>query len=165
MPCHALARKVRCRGAVQFFGAAFNRLMLEPTSLEQAQRTADPRLLATVEALGELALTRTAAPVSQLVATRLEEHVRRGQVHIRKLARELHMSVRTLQRRLDDEGTSFAALLDQAKHRHARALVDDRQLSLPEIAALLGFGEVASFSRAFKRWTGSAPGAYRTRSR
>ena len=140
-----------------FFGAAFNRLVLEPASLAQAQRTADPRLLATVEALGELALTRTAAPVSQLVSTRLEEQVRRGQVHIRKLARELHMSVRTLQRRLDEEGTSFAALLDQVKHQLACALVEDPQLSLPEIAALLGFGEVASFSRAFKRWTGITP--------
>jgi AraC-like DNA-binding protein len=151
-----------------YFGAECNRLVLEPASLDRPQRTADPRLLATVEALGQIALASTVPAenaVRDLVAARLELQLTAGEVQIRKLARELHMSVRTLQRRLEDEGTNFAAVLDQVKQRLACVLVDDPELALQEIAARLGFGEVASFSRAFKRWTGCAPGSYRVRPR
>jgi AraC-like DNA-binding protein len=72
------------------------------------------------------------------------------------------MSVRTLQRRLGDEGTSFAGLVDEVRHELSRALVRRTDLSLVEVAARVGFAELSTFSRAFKRWTGLAPGAYRS---
>jgi AraC-like DNA-binding protein len=71
------------------------------------------------------------------------------------------MSVRTLQRRLGEEGTSFAALVDQARHQRSRLLIRSSELTLVEVATRVGFAEFATFSRAFKRWTGVAPGAYR----
>ena len=73
------------------------------------------------------------------------------------------MSVRTLQRRLGEEGTSFAALVDEARHALSRELLGGTDLPLVEVASNLGFAEFATFSRAFKRWTGLAPGAYRQR--
>lgn len=147
------------------FGADQNQLVLDAASLEQAQSTADARLLATVRSLGELALAqrRESSLLRDQVALHLRAQLDAGEVQIRKLARELHLSVRTLQRRLDEEGTSFAGVLDDVKRELACALVADPGLPLREVAARLGFGEVASFSRAFKRWTGHAPGAYRSR--
>ena len=148
------------------FGADGNCLVLDPASLERSQTTADPRLLATVQTFGELALAQRAVserPVHDRVFALLHAQLSAGDVQIRKLARELHMSVRTLQRRLDEEGTNFATVLDEVKHQLACALVEDPQQPLREIAARLGFGEVASFSRAFKRWTGHSPGSYRDR--
>jgi AraC-like DNA-binding protein len=77
----------------------------------------------------------------------------------------LHMSVRTFQRRLDDEGTTFSELYDRARELRARRLLEGSSLPLAEIAYRSGFADLATFSRAFKRWTGVPPGAFRRRAR
>jgi AraC-like DNA-binding protein len=149
------------------FGALANELAIDAASLDRAQLTADARLLATVTALGEGALAAQPVQLDSLrtrVAAQVREQLHRGEVRIRPLARALHLSVRTLQRRLGEEGTSFAGLVDQVRQEEARALVQRSDLSLATVAAHLGFAEFATFSRAFKRWTGMAPGAYRTQS-
>lgn len=72
-----------------------------------------------------------------------------------------NMSLRTFQRRLEDEGTGFRALLDQTRTERAETLLGDPLCSLSEVGYHCGFSEQASFSRAFKRWTGKTPSAYR----
>jgi AraC-like DNA-binding protein len=69
------------------------------------------------------------------------------------------MSGRTLQRRLTDEGTRFADVVDAARRERALLLPEDATLSCTEIAFLLGYTEPAPFFRAFKRWTGMPPQA------
>jgi AraC-like DNA-binding protein len=153
------------RTDVLHFGALANALVIESASLDRPQLTADARLLATVSALGDRSLTaqpRAADAVRTNVAALLRTQLAQGEVRIRPLARQLHMSVRTLQRRLGDEGTSFAGLVDEVRHELSRALVRRTDLSLVEVAARVGFAELSTFSRAFKRWTGLAPGAYRS---
>jgi len=147
------------------FGALANALVIDSASLDRPQLTADARLLATVVALGDSALPvlqsdqrAVRAQVTGLLRTQLES----GDARIRPLARQLHLSVRTLQRRLGEEGTSFGALVDEVRHQLSCQLVRNADLSLVEVAAKLGFAEFATFSRAFKRWTGVAPGAYRS---
>ena len=76
-------------------------------------------------------------------------------------ARALHMSVRTLHRHLREEGTSFRELLDQLRQEQAVALLSNPRYSIAEVGFLLGFGEISSFSRAFKRWSGRSPAEYR----
>jgi AraC-like DNA-binding protein len=71
------------------------------------------------------------------------------------------MSVRTLQRRLEDEGTSFGALADAARREAAEALIGDPDVPLAEVAFRAGFSDFGTFSRAFRRWTGKSPGAAR----
>jgi AraC-like DNA-binding protein len=71
------------------------------------------------------------------------------------------MSPRTLQRRLELEGTTFSEVLDRARLEAARGLLADRDLPLAKVSARLGFSDVATFSRAFKRWTGMPPGQWR----
>ncbi|RME58564.1 AraC family transcriptional regulator [Candidatus Parcubacteria bacterium] len=79
-------------------------------------------------------------------------------------ARALNLSVRTLHRRLRDEGTSFRELLDQLRKERAVALLADQRCSIAEVGFLLGFAELSSFSRSFKRWTGKSPAAFRKQS-
>jgi AraC-like DNA-binding protein len=80
------------------------------------------------------------------------------------VARALHMSRRTMSRRLEQEGTSFAAELDHARRQLALAYVNDGETPMKEVASHLGFSHAESFHRAFKRWTGETPLSYRNRS-
>ena len=77
------------------------------------------------------------------------------------VAGALHVSVRTLQRKLESEGTTFREVLDTAKSRLAQAYLADPRVSVGEVAALLGFSDPSSFNRAFRRWTGHTPGRWR----
>jgi AraC-like DNA-binding protein len=144
------------------FGHAQNALCFDAKALDAKVLSADPRLLATVETLAEAALGKRpggsfSATLEQRVRTQLEA----GELDLRRLAVELHMSTRTLQRRLEAEGTRYAELVDSVREGLARELVAAQEPSLSEVAFRLGFSEFATFSRAFKRWTGSAPGAFR----
>lgn len=78
-----------------------------------------------------------------------------------EVARALHMSRRTLQRKLAQEGTSYRAVMDTVRQGLAESYLADTAVSIPEVAFLLGFSEQSSFHRAFRRWTGSAPGRWR----
>lgn len=79
------------------------------------------------------------------------------------VARALHVSPRTLKRRLDEEGTSFTALLESTRRARAEELLRSPRRTLDDVAAQLGYADVAGFSRAFRRWTGMPPGAWRKR--
>jgi AraC-like DNA-binding protein len=74
-----------------------------------------------------------------------------------RAAREMRVSVRTLQRRLDARGLTWQQLLDRTREQLARQYLADRALSLADIALLLGFSEQSAFTRAFRRWTGETP--------
>lgn len=76
-------------------------------------------------------------------------------------ASALHMSTATLQRRLAMEGTSFQTLKDELRRDIAIVRLNTSSVSLAELAQELGFADSAAFQRAFKVWTGSAPGSYR----
>lgn len=76
------------------------------------------------------------------------------------IATQLGMSRRTLHRRLKAEGTTFQSVLDDLRQDRAIYLLRRRQLSVNEVAYLVGFAEPSSFTRAFKRWTGHSPRAF-----
>jgi AraC-like DNA-binding protein len=80
---------------------------------------------------------------------------------IEVVASELCVSARTLQRRLEDAGTTYQQLLDQVRHAVANSLLTTTDMSSGEIAFLLGFEELNSFTRAFQRWAGSTPNQWR----
>jgi AraC-like DNA-binding protein len=72
-------------------------------------------------------------------------------------AASLHLSRRTLQRRLAEHGCTYRLLLDGIREKHAQQLLNDPRLSLEEIAFLLGYAEQSAFNHAYRRWTGTAP--------
>ena len=77
------------------------------------------------------------------------------------VARELHMSSRTLQRRLQESGSSFQRVLDEARHQMARYYLRNSVLELNEAAYLLGYEDANSFARAFRSWEGVPPSHWR----
>ena len=78
-----------------------------------------------------------------------------------KVAHALNMSVRTLHNRLTHAGTSYQRLLDSTREELAAQYMSQMNLSVSEVAYLLGFSDCSNFSRAFHRWTGLSPSAYR----
>ena len=79
------------------------------------------------------------------------------------VARDLGMSVRSLRRRLKEEGVSYKAILDEAFGTVATRMLSDSSQSIQETAHAMGFSDATAFHRAFKRWTGMTPGEYRTK--
>lgn len=77
------------------------------------------------------------------------------------LAQALHMSARTLQRRLSDENTTFQAELDVVRQELAVGYLSDPRLSVYEVGVLLGYAEQRAFERAFRRWRGVTPKQFR----
>jgi len=71
------------------------------------------------------------------------------------------VSLRSLQRRLRDEETSYSQLLDETRRELAMQYIRRSRMSINEITYLLGFSEPSNFSRAFKRWTGHSPTEHR----
>jgi AraC-like DNA-binding protein len=103
------------------------------------------------------ARTGLAFEVQRLLATR----VAGGDPSLKSIGSDLGISSRTLQRRLTDEGVSFHRLLDDTRKGTARRYLVDSTLAIGEIAYLLGYSETAAFHRAFKRWYGQTPDAFR----
>ena len=104
-----------------------------------------------------LLLNKTTEQVANIIAKQL--HV--GNYQIDDIAKRLHMNRQTLYRRLKAEDQNFKDLLDHIRQAKAMELIQDRNMSLGEIAYYLGFSEISAFSRAFKRWTGETPTHYR----
>jgi AraC-like DNA-binding protein len=80
------------------------------------------------------------------------------------LARQMGMSPRTLSRRLHERGLTYQEVVDQARRELALRHLLNKDLKVLEVAFLLGFSEVSTFYRAFRRWTGTTPAAYRRES-
>ena len=78
------------------------------------------------------------------------------------LAKQLNFSKRTFQRLLQNEGLTFADLLDSARKKHAEELIFDESLSVEEISKLLGFIDRSGYLRSHKKWFGIPPRKYRT---
>ncbi len=85
-----------------------------------------------------------------------------SELHLEPVAALFGLHHRTLNRRLRTEGTSFKALLDETRYRIARQLLRDTQLPVQELAMRLGYADATAFTRAFRRWSGDSPTAWRS---
>lgn len=103
--------------------------------------------------------------ITTQVKSKLLELLPSGNFTEEAILQHLHLSQRTLQRKLKDEGTTFKEMLDETRKELAKEYVNDSSLSLSEITYLLGFSEQSNFTRAFKRWQGRSPSAYREQTR
>ncbi len=83
-----------------------------------------------------------------------------GELSDQKVAQMLNTSSRSLQRRLQDNGTTFKLILREVRKELACEYLQNKEYSLAEIAFQLGFSEQSSFTRAFKLWTGQTPGKF-----
>jgi AraC-like DNA-binding protein len=106
-------------------------------------------------------LDRTAGMVER-VRSALLDTLPAGEVSMQAVSRKLAVSTRTLQRRLQDEGTTFQQTLDRVRDSLARHYLRSTEMSSAEISFLLGFEDSNSFARAFQAWTGKTPQAARS---
>ncbi len=129
--------------------------------LPVGDRDAVAQQLAREQCERELAALGAGADIEAQVRAQLPADA--GFRSIDLVAERLHVSVRTLKRRLAGRGTSFSALLDQVRRDRATLLLHAGELTVDEIGARLGYSDPANFARAFRRWTGSSPRAFRRR--
>jgi AraC-like DNA-binding protein len=80
---------------------------------------------------------------------------------IERLAPKMGVSVRTLQRRLRNVGVTFEKMIDEIRCDHALNLLENESMPLTEVAFVLGYSDIAHFTRAFKRWVGLTPTGFR----
>lgn len=95
------------------------------------------------------------------VKQKLIDQLPTGKVTQKDIATALHISERNLQRKLAERKTSYKKILDDVRRELAKGYINDARLSINEITYLIGFSEPANFTRAFKRWHGTSPSAYR----
>ena len=145
-----------------FFGAEEDRLEFAARDFDSHLDDANPELAEH----NETVLKRTLAQLQPLtwerkVRAAIEAQLPDGEPSAERIAQALHLSVRSLQRHLADEGCRFDALLNDCRQNLALQHLRDPQCSLAEVSHLLGFADTSSFNRAFKRWTGMTPGQFR----
>lgn len=139
------------------FGGERAEMTLSSATLSLPLRAPSPGLAAFIES----ALDRPARPPGRSYSLRtraaLVEGLAEGEVTLDRVARSLNVSVRTLHRRLAEEGTVFRRVLDEARHARAVELLERPELGTAAVADQLGFASARSFHRAFVRWTGTSP--------
>lgn len=143
------------------FGHADAGLAFDGPSVDRRSTAGDPRLHATADQWAERALAEVQAPSSVAASVRAVLRAVPGPLPASAVARRLGLSARTLQRRLADEGTTFTRVADDARRDEVTRLLRDTALTLAEIASRTGFADDAALTRAFRRWTGGPPGAWR----
>ncbi len=150
-------------GVTPVFGAGRNALTLDTATLELRVVGADPALLSVLErAAGVPSPTAPAVPgFVQGVRDAIRAALREGTPQAGDVARGLHVSLRTLQRRLTEHGTSFQDEVDTVRRELAFQYLKDPHLGVSDVAFLLGYAELSTFDRAFKRWTGMTPRVWR----
>jgi AraC-like DNA-binding protein len=97
----------------------------------------------------------------QRVREAIRAFLQEGAPQLGDVARGLHVSLRTLQRRLTEHGTSFQDEVDTVRRELAFQYLKDANLGVSQVAFLLGYSELSTFDRAFKRWTGMTPRIWR----
>jgi len=116
-------------------------------------------------AIAELDIVQVGLSFERKVSRAISPLLVGGTPALEQVAEQLNMAPWTVRRRLIDEGVSYQQVLNDTRCDMAKTYARDTALSLGEIAYLLGFGSATAFQRAFKRWTGLAPGGYRHQSR
>jgi AraC-like DNA-binding protein len=145
-----------------YYDCPRSELLLDRACLDRPQRQAEPRLLAYLDRQidGLLAELPDSQRVGDAVKRCMKDQLPDREPSMAIIAEKLHMSPRSLQRRLHSEGTSFAELLSELRRDLALRYLRDQRIAIAEVGFLLGFLDVSAFHRAFKRWTGSTPAEY-----
>lgn len=132
--------------------------------MDQPLSTADPASFEEAARICQRELDRRAEQTSMRARVRrVLLETQNGFPSLQVTARLFNMTPRTLHRRLEGEGTSYHAILEDVRHKLAVQHLQGTRLSIQEVAYLLGYNDQANFRRAFKRWEGVAPSEFRER--
>ena len=144
------------------FGHSSNGIAFQRGDLEKQPDGADPELNRALERHAEALL---AADDSDEVYARARnavvELLPKSDASLAKTAKRLHLSARTLQRRLTAEGIAFADLVAEVRKERAERLLSRSDSTMEEIAQSIGYADAGAFVRAYRKWTGTTPGKFR----
>ncbi len=154
----------RIFGGREHFTQPFTGIEFDRQWLERTQFSRSTELRALLQSRAELLLAKVDrdAPAALRVQRWLASRDTRTRPTMDAIARDLGMSVRSLRRHLRNEDAAFTELVDDALALRAKRMLADPRWSIQETAYAMGFATASAFSRAFKRWTGVAPSAFRT---
>jgi len=154
-------------GCEVFSGAERNAIVFRAADAERPFVTRNSELLAMLAPQFEKELKEQSQDENFLERVRvaLQQKLTGQRPTIEEIADVLHVSPRTLQRRLQDEGSSFQRVLEDARHQLARHYLNNPVLELNEAAYLLGYNDSNSFVRAFRTWEGVPPARWREEQR
>lgn len=155
--------RTRLFGMTPTYGYPFAELVIGAETWSATARSPDPFLHSTLKRIAEqLQISKPDdSPLEQALRARLRSALAQGRADPGRLASLLGVSERTLQRRLGELGRSFTDVVEDFRREEAARLLRQPDLPLVEVASRLGYAEQTSFTRAFRRWTGSTPGAWR----
>ena len=158
-----VAEYVRVFGARVRFGMSEDRFIVPLSHLDEPLRSANRALLENFERHADSVMSKMehAGSKSHQVAQVLAGRLRGTVPALSEIARELAMSDRNLQRALRNDGTSYQKVLDHVRRDLAIDHLSNPATSAAQVGFLLGFSEPSAFHRAFRRWTGVAPSAFR----
>lgn len=164
-PPRSTAEHERIFQAPLLFEQPFHSLVFDRAVLEVPVPAADPQLAQVLDRflMQSGVVSESPARFTDQVRQRIAEQMRGQTPAVELVAARMHMSPRTLQRKLQDEGTRYAELVNDLRREFALRYLEQGRESISEIAFLLGFSEVSTFHRAFKRWCGQTPAEYRRR--
>jgi AraC-like DNA-binding protein len=143
--------------------ASWNGIAIAKRTLEIPLRRRDPVLRSWLERQAGAILARLPAggDACDEVRSVLSAQATAGEMTVDAVARRLSTTPRTLQRRLARGGTSFETLRDDARRQAAEQYLSRTTLTIAEVTYLLGYSEPTAFHRAFRRWHGTTPQAFR----
>jgi len=150
-------------GCPVFFGSDRDAILISPDSINRSNKLGDEGITHFLQQhldreLAQITVTKSLNQhTKDVIARALSE----GLPKMEDVARSLGMSVRSLHRRLADDGMTFRTLTEDTRQELAEGLLRDERYSIAEVAFLTGFSEQSSFNRAFKRWAGDTPATYR----
>lgn len=146
-----------------YFACATNELIFKKDVLDYPLYGSLPDFHGRMERMAEEQLNRLALgfKVTRQVTDYLNSNIGGGAIGVEDVASHLNMTSRTLQRKLKQEGISFAELRDQLRHKIAKNQLRNSSMSMGILANRLGFSDASTFYHAFKRWEGVSPGGYR----
>jgi AraC-like DNA-binding protein len=150
-------------GALLKFDMPHNGFVVSRNFLAGPTRGANPRLHAVFDKYARELSERAAVGTRNRARDAIVERLGSGEMCMEAVAAALAMSVPTLRRRLEDEGTTFTDLVDEVRRDLAERYLRDPQRSIGEIATLLGFAHAPAFHKAFRRWKGVTPSEHRSR--
>lgn len=147
-------------------GAPFPALAIRTDDLKAPNpNRPNPELTVTLSELPLLMGVRPPKTTEDFVRQMLRIQLVNGDLSIESVARCLSLGPRSLQRKLNSEGTSFREIREQFLQERACALLSDSDFAIDDIAQSLGYDEPNSFRRAFRAWTGTTPSHYRAAAR